>query len=170
MLPKTGRIHMEVPIGKEIDILELSVGEKYYGFQTNRFQINKSLPRFRGVFTEYWINDGNYDMLRFHHVYSDYGDMTTQIGSKEEHPVGLRLRIFEGDSSKQSYRYYKVSRFTEKEKKELYTRYILRKRRQYERGLTGSRASELYLPRDIVRHISLNYLTQKAVGCAGRWR
>jgi hypothetical protein len=78
------------------------------------------------------------------------------IGSPDEHPWGSYWRIF---NDRQSFRYYKICRFTKKEVKELTERCLLRERRQYERALTGTISSGLYLPRDIVREISLKYVT-----------
>ena len=84
--------------------------------------------------------------------------------------MGLYWRVFEPHCGKQSYKYYRVSQFTEAEKKELLERCILRERRQYERGLTGTTNKDMWLPRDLVREISLRYLTDSAIGCSGRWR
>jgi hypothetical protein len=53
---------------------------------------------------------------------------------------------------------------------ELVARCVLRERRQYERGLTGATDAGIWIPRDLVREISLKYLTDSKVGCAGRWR
>ena len=50
---------MEAPIGREIHILDLKQGEKYYAFST----INDN--RFRGVFTDYWKNTVGYKMVNF---------------------------------------------------------------------------------------------------------
>ena len=151
---------MQHPVGKEINILDLVPGEKYYAFATS---IATTIPKyFRGVFTEYWYNSVNYKMLRFHNAFESYGDgYTSYIGSPENYPLGLYYRIWE--TQPQSFTYYKVSRFTEAEKAELKARCILRERRQIERGLTGSTVNNLWLPRDLVREISLNYLTDKRI-------
>lgn len=146
---------MQHPIGEEISIRELVPGEKYYAFST--------ISQFRGVFTEYWTNIVNYPMVRFHYVvYNDIKGYSSYIGSPEEYPLGSYWRIWDGPRP-QSYKYYKVSRFTAKETAELKARCILRERRQIERGLTGSTANNLWFPRDLVREISLNYLTDKRI-------
>ena len=98
------------------------------------------------------------------------GKHVVTTGSQAECPHGLYLRIFEPENGKQSYSYYKISRFTDAQKNELFTRYVLYKRRQYERGLTGSTSNDKWFPRDIVREISLRYLTNDTVGCSGQWK
>ena len=153
---------MEHPIGPEVGIWDLIPGEQYYAFSTRREE------RFRGTFTEYYVNDAGYDMLRFHYTKSNESNgLTFQTGSPETHPKGSYWRIF---PDRQSFKYYKLSRLTQKEKKELITRIVLRERRQAERGLTGSTDKGIWIPRDVVREISLKYLTDPRVGCAGRWR
>lgn len=149
---------MQHPIGKEVDIRDLIPGERYYAFSTSQL----SSSSFVGTFTEYWVNTVGYSMLRFHYVNYKSKLYTGYIGSPEIHPHGSYWRIFE--DQRQSYRYYRVSRFTEKEKKELITRHTLRERRQYERGLTGSTPNDIWFPRDLVRHISLKYLTDPKIG------
>jgi len=153
---------MQEPIGKEIHILELKSGEKYYGFST------RNDSRFRGVFTDYWKNTVGYKIVHFHDGFYESSCFTQTYGSFEDFGIGLFWRVFE--IGHQSYKYYRVSRFTEAEKKELLERCILRERRQYERGLTGTTNKDKWLPRDLVREISLRYLTDFTVGCAGRWR
>ena len=146
---------MQEAIGKEVDIRNLIPGERYYAFST------RDSSNFVGIFTHYWTNTVGYSMLRFHYVNYKSKLYTGYIGSPEKHPHGSYWRIFE--DGQQSYRYYRVSRFTEKEKKELIIRYTLRERRQYERGLTGSTPNDLWFPRDLVRHISLKYLTDPKI-------
>jgi hypothetical protein len=142
---------MNIPLSPEVDIRELVPGERYYAVST------RDSSHFNGVFTEYYTNDAGYDMLRFHYTTYTYPDETVvNIGSPDEHPWGTYLRVF---NEHQSFRYCKISRFTKKEVKELTERCILRERRQYERALTGTISSGLYLPRDIVREISLKYVT-----------
>ena len=157
---------MEHPIGPEVGIWDLIPGEQYYAFSTRRQE------QFRGTFTEYYLNDAGYDMLRFHYsTYKDSSGNKFHTGSPEKHPKGSYWRIFSADGpTSQSFRYYKLSRLSLKEKKELNTRVVLRERRQIERGLTGSTDKGIWIPRDLVREISLKYLTDPQVGCAGRWR
>ena len=159
---------MERPIGPEVGIWDLIPGEQYYAFSTKR----GSGAQFRGTFTGYYMNEVGYDMLRFHYTtYKDSTGYTFYTGSPEKHPKGSYWRIFdERGSIPQSYNYYKLSSLTQKEKKELATRVVLRERRQIERGLTGSTDKGMWIPRDLVREISLKYLTDPKVGCAGRWR
>jgi hypothetical protein len=109
-------------------------------------------------------------MINFHNGFYKSSSFTQTYGSFQEFGMGIFWRVFEPHQGKQSYKYYQVSRFTEAEKKELLERCILRKRRQYERGLTGTTNKDMWLPRDLVREISLRYLTDSTVGCAGRWR
>jgi hypothetical protein len=144
---------MEYPLSNEVPITKLIPGEEYYAISAKSY--------FRGMFTEYWTNIVNYPMVRFNYVtYKDHTGYSYYIGSPQEYPWGSYWRIWDGE---QSYKYYKVSRFTKAETSELKTRCILRERRQIERGLTGSTASNLWLPRDLVREISLNYLTDKRI-------
>ena len=155
---------MEVPIGREIHILDLKQGENYYAFSTH----NDS--HFRGVFTDYWTNSVGYKMVHFNNGFYKSLSYSARYGPFEEFGMGLYWRVFEPHLGRQSYKYYRVSRFTEAEKKELLERCVLRERRQYERGLTGSTNKDMWLPRDLVREISLRYLTDSTVGCAGKWR
>jgi hypothetical protein len=159
---------MEYPIGPEVSIWNLIPGVEYYAFSQEICRTNKS--SFRGVFTEYYVNDGGYNMLRFHYTYfKEYSGRVSYIGSPEKCPWGSYWRIFD-ERDRQSYRYYKVSRFTEKEKKELQGRVVLRERRQYERGLTGSTPNGIWFPRDLVREISLKYLTDKKIAWPNKLR
>ena len=155
---------MEIPIGREIHILDLKQGENYYAFSTH----NDS--HFRGVFTDYWTNSVGYKMVHFNNGFYKSLSYSAIYGPFQEFGMGLYWRVFEPHLGRQSYTYYRVSRFTEAEKKELLERCILRERRQYERGLTGSTNKDMWLPRDLVREISLRYLTDSSVGCAQRWR
>ena len=155
---------MEVPIGREINILDLKQGENYYAFSTH----NDS--HFRGVFTDYWTNSVGYKMVHFNNGFYKSLSYSARYGPFEEFGMGLYWRVFEPHLGRQSYKYYRVSRFTEAEKKELLERCILRERRQYERGLTGTTNKDMWLPRDLVREISLRYLTDSRIGCAQRWR
>jgi hypothetical protein len=155
---------MEIPIGQEIHILDLKQGEKYYGFSTH----NDS--RFRGIFTDYWTNTVGYKMVNFHNGFYKSSSFTQTYGPFQEFGMGIFWRVFEPHQGDQSYTYYRVSQFTEAEKKELLERCILRERRQYERGLTGTTSKDMWLPRDLVREISLRYLTDSRIGCAQRWR
>lgn len=151
-------------VGPEVSIHNLVPGERYYAFARSR-----QTDYFRGTFTDYYVNPVGYPMVRFHNTITVYKDMVNYIGDPEKHPHGVYYRIWEG-AMPQSYRYYKVCRFTKQQEQELKTRCVLRERRQYERGLTGTTPTGVWLPRDIVREISLKYLTDKKVGCAGRWR
>jgi hypothetical protein len=108
-------------------------------------------------------------MIHFHSGFYKSVPYSSTYGPFQNFNLGLYWRVFE-PNYEQSYKYYRVSRFTEAEKKELLERCILRERRQYERGLTGSTNKGVWLPRDLVREISLRYLTDSKVGCAGRWR
>lgn len=158
--------HMEYPIGPEVSIWNLIPGVEYYAFSQEICKINKS--SFRGVFTDYYVNQAGYTMIRFHYThFKDSSGNKTYIGSPEKCSWGSYWRIFE-QSSRQSYRYYRVSRFTEKEKKEIEGRAVLRERRQYERGLTGSTPKGMWFPRDLVREISLKYLTDKKIAWSKR--
>ena len=165
---------MEQPIGPEVSIHNLVPGTRYYGFSMNHFAMFGG--RFRGKFTEYYINYAGYNMMRFHETrmttmgWGGVGKHVVTTGSQAECPHGLYLRIFEPENGKQSYSYYRISRFTDAQKNELFTRYVLYKRRQYERGLTGSTSNDKWFPRDIVREISLRYLTNDTVGCSGQWK
>jgi hypothetical protein len=150
---------MEVPCGSEVNIYDLVPGEEYYGFvNPPRYA---SAKHFRGRFVEYYRNSTGYLMIRFYPAIQEYYGEMLPIPSTN--PLGLYLRIFENGN--QSYRYYRASRFTAQQKKEIYERAILHERRQYERGLTGTKAitgttgEDIWLPRDIVREISLKYLT-----------
>jgi len=156
---------MQEAIGPEINILDLKPGEKYYGFFT-RGRDN----RFRGTFTDYWTNSVGYNMVHFHSGISYYKGKPIETGPFKEFSVGIYWRVFDAPDGYQSYKYYQVSRFTAAEKKELLERATLRERRQYERGLTGTTSKGVWLPRDLVREISLRYLTDSKIGCAGRWR
>jgi hypothetical protein len=158
---------------KGVNINNLVPGELYYARSIDsRARYSRPSSRFRGVFTGYWVNDIGYKMVRFHNVVyvEDERDYVTRIGSPEESPLGLWWRVWEDGQGQQSYAYYRVSRFSSNEMKELKTRCILHTRRQYERGLTGSTPDNKWFPRDVVREISLKYLTDSKIGCAGRWR
>lgn len=161
---------MEYPIGPEVSIHDLIPGTRYYAFSMNHF--GSFGGRFRGKFTEYYTNDVGYNMVRFNETRMTVmnGKQILTTGTFEECPHGLYLRIFDPPHGKQSYAYYKLSRFTDAQKKELFTRYILYQRRQYERGLTGSRPDDTWFPRDVVREISLRYLTNDKIGCSGKWK
>ena len=151
--------------GPEVSIWNLVPGEHYTAF-SNQSRFPRDFSQFSGVFTEYWTNDAGYSMVRFHYSkYTDTNGYQFTNGSPEEHPHGLYWRIFERDNPPQSYRYYKTSRFTQKEAKELSVRVLQRERRQYERGLTGSTPENYWFPRDLVREISLKYLTDSKIGC-----
>ena len=162
---------MQTPIGPPVEIRSLVPGKRYYGFSNSRFGPTSS-SRFRATFTEYFVNGAGYDMLRFH----DTTETTTNgvvyhVGSPTETPHGLFFRIWDPPTTcGQSFTYYNESRFDDAQKKELKARVILRERRQYERGLTGTRPDGKWFPRDLVREISLRYLTDDTVNCADRWR
>jgi predicted nucleotidyltransferase len=105
-------------------------------------------------------------MIRFYPAIQEYyGEM---LPIPATNPLGLYLRVFE--SGFQSYKYYRASRFTKKEKKEILERSVLYERRQYERGLTGSTPNNLWFPRDLVREISLKYLTNSKIAKRTGWR
>ena len=143
---------MEIPHGPEVSIYDLVLGEEYDGYSLeNRY----GAKRFRGRFVEYYRNVSGYLMIRFYPAIQEYyGEM---LSIPATNPLGFYLRVFENGN--QSYRYYRASRFTAKQKKEIFERAILHERRQYERGLTGSTPNDLWFPRDLVREISLKYLT-----------
>ena len=133
--------------GKEVDIRKLVIGEKYYAVSNC-----KEEEWFRGVFTEYWTNTSGYLMLRFRNSFFQYSCFSCYIGSREENIEGLYWRVFDRDDQ-QTFKYYNESKFTTVQKKELTTRYCLRERRQYERGLTGSTKLGVWIPRNIIRKI-----------------
>lgn len=151
---------MQNPIGEEVPINDLVPGEQYYAFNVRE----PHKWRFRSTFVKYWTmpNTGYKMTLFLGGIYDFDGDMRV-VGARNCYPHGLGLRVFEPRCGMQSYRYYKVARFDRRIKKELYERFIQHKRRQIERGLTGTRPSGLWLPRDIVREISLCYLSPKTV-------
>ena len=158
---------MQTPIGPPVDIRSLVPGRRYYGFSTPRFGPTSS-SRFRATFAEYFVNGAGYDMVRF------FDTTETTSGGDVYHadpPHGLFFRIWDPPTTcGQSFTYYNESRFDDAQKKELKARFILRQRRQYERGLTGTRPDGKWFPRDLVREISLRYLTDDTVNCANRWR
>ena len=119
------------PFQKEVSIQNLVQGEKYYAKHNT---INNMW--FRGVFSEYWINEVGFNMVRFHNTFYQACTIGLYVGSK-----------------KQYFKFYTESRFTTSEKKELSSRYLMRERRQYERSLTGSTKCGSRLPRVIVRKI-----------------
>jgi hypothetical protein len=165
---------MEQPIGPEVSIHDLVPGTRYYAFSFHLYRVTyvPAQVRFRGKFTEYYTNTAGYNMIRFHETRMTISpNQISTTGTQAECPRGLYLRIFEPHlNCGQSYGYYRVSRFTDSQKKELFTRYVLYKRRQYERGLTGSTPDNKWFPRDIVREISLRYLTNDTIGCVGQWK
>jgi len=145
------------PYSPEVDIHALIPGQQYYAISEQKNSY------FIGLFTDYYTNEVGYNMIRFHytHQYHENGYMN-YIDSPEKHPWGSYWRIFENPRS-QSYRFYRTVRFTNKEKKELMERRVQYERRNYERGLTGTTPQGVYLPRDLVREISLKYLTSFTV-------
>lgn len=145
---------MEVSHGPEVSIYDLVPGEEYDGYSEQSYYF-APMKRFRGRFVEYYRNSVGYLMIRFYPATQDwYGEMRP---FPDNNPQGLYLRVFE--TGIQSYKYYRTSRFTAKQKKEIQDRVVLHERRQYERGLTGTTPNDLWLPRDIVREITLKYLT-----------
>jgi len=149
-------VRMEVPHGPEVSIYELVPGEEYDAYTTGN---RHSAQRFRGRFVEYYRNSANYLMVRFYPAIQEYyGEM---LPIPATNPLGLYLRVFE--QSYQSYRYYRTSRFSRQQKKEMHERIVLRERRQYERGLTGSTPNNLWFPRGLVREITLKYLTDYSI-------
>jgi len=153
----------QVKVGPEVSIYKLVPGTEYYGFDNG----NVSRRRFRGIFVKYWINDPGYLMLMFSPAMQE-DDNGIMHEYPKSNPLGLYLRVFENSS--QSYTYYRTNRLSQEEKKELIERYVLFKRRQYERGLTGSTATNKWLPRDLVREISLKYLTPPQIACFNKYR
>ena len=148
---------MEVPHGSEVSIYDLIPGEEYDAYTTTSNR--HTAKRFRGRFVEYYRNSANYLMIRFYPAIQEYyGEM---LPIPATNPLGLYLRVFE--QSYQSYKYYRTSRFSSKEKKEMHDRVILYERRQYERGLTGSTPNNIWFPRGLVREITLKYLTDYSV-------
>ena len=146
---------MEVPHGPEASIYDLVPGEEYDAYSENSY----GAKRFRGRFVEYYRNSADYLMVRFYPAIQEYyGEM---LPIPATNPLGLYLRVFEHGN--QSYRYYRTSRFSAKEKKEIQVRTILHERREYERGLTGSTPNNLWFPRGLVREITLKYLTDYSV-------
>lgn len=148
----------------EVNIYNLVPGEEYCAFITRP---NREVGKyFRGTFVEYYRNSAGYQMIRFYPAIQEYyGEM---LPIPATNPLGLYLRVFE--SGFQSYKYYRASRFTKKEKKEILERSVLYERRQYERGLTGSTQNDLWFPRDLVREISLKYLTNSKIAKRTGWR
>jgi hypothetical protein len=145
---------------KEVEINSLISGEEYYCYSTGEFGNPNEF--FRGTFVRYWHNVANYKMMEFDKVFrKDSTSMTYVL---------INYRVFEPELGFQSFRFYPTSRFSRAEKKELLERYVLRERRQYERGLTGSTNKDVWLPRDLVREISLKYLTDWKIACRGHWR
>jgi len=162
---------MQTPIGPPVDIHDLVPGKRYYAFAAGAFAaILRS--RFRGTFGDYYVGRAsNYQMIRFHETVEVSSGVTHTIGTQQEAPWGLYLRVWEPECRcGQSYEYYNLCRFDDAQKKEIRDRYILRMRRQYERGLTGTCPDGKWLPRDLVREISLRYLTDEKVNCAKRWK
>ena len=146
---------MEVPHGPEVSIYDLVPGEEYDGYSENSY----GAKRFRGRLVEYYRNSANYLMVRFYPAIQEYyGEM---LPIPATNPLGLYLRVFENGN--QSYKYYRTSRFSAKEKKEIHDRVVLYERRQYERGLTGSTPNSLWFPRGLVREITLKYLTDYSI-------
>ena len=132
-----------LPFRKEVNIRNLVPGEKYYAIGRTEHEW------FRGIFTEYWTNISGYLMVQFHNSFYHTLKFSSYTGSCEEHITGLYWRVFD-QNIQQSFKYYNESLFTTTQKKELSSRYILRERRQYERGLTGSTKLGKWLPRNIV--------------------
>ena len=151
-------VRMELPNGHEVSIYDLVPGEEYDAY-TERSHYYSPMKRFRGRLVEYYRNSAGYLMIRFYPVIQDwYGTMRPLT---QDNPTGLYLRVFENGS--QSYKYYRTSRFTAEQKKEMYERVVLHERRQYERGLTGSTPNNLWFPRGLVREITLKYLTDYSI-------
>jgi len=142
---------------------ELIPGQIYYGFSSN--------DNIRATFTEYWRNGAGYLMARFHNGAYNMPALriSTKIQEIGEFPDGSSFRIWEGDPNI-GFRFYKACRFTPKEKAEIKMRLVLRSRRQYERGLTGTTPDGKWLPRDLVREIALRYLTDDRTGHVGQWK
>jgi hypothetical protein len=156
---------------KEVDIRKLVIGEKYYAFSVHSYhRYDRAKSTFRGTFMGYYSNSMGYLMVKFNNVCYREGTLTSYTGTPEESPGGLWWRVWEDHLAPQSYKYYKASRFSKFEVNEIKTRLVLRERRQYERGLTGSTPDNLWFPRDLVREISLKYLTDPTIGCNGQWR
>lgn len=130
---------------KEVPINNLVIGEKYYASGKNK-------EWFIGVFSEYWINTSGYLMVRFSNTFYYTSMFTIYIGSREQDIAGFYWRVFD-KYEQQSFKYYNNSLFTIVQKKELLDRYILRERRQYHIGLTGSTKLGKWLPYNIVREI-----------------
>jgi hypothetical protein len=148
---------MEIPHGPEVSIYELVPGEEYNAYSTRVKSV--SGKRFRGRLVGYYRNSANYLMVRFYPAIQEYyGEM---LSIPATNPLGLYWRVWE--AGPQSYKYYRTSRFSTKEKKEIHERAILHERRQYERGLTGSTPDNLWFPRGLVREITLKYLTDYSV-------
>ena len=84
-------IEMQQPVGEPVDIWSLIPGEKYYAFAVkNWLDVNVSPSYFRGVFTEYYVNIGNYNMLKFNYALSSYNNgFTTYVDSPEVEPHGV---------------------------------------------------------------------------------
>jgi hypothetical protein len=156
--------YMQTPIGPRVPAVKLVPGRRYYAFPLRRFSRHCG-ENFRGTFTEFFVNEPGYNMIRFHNV------RYTESGHEVTSATGLYLRIFEPNfECGDPYAFYEVSRFSDTQKKELDARFILRERRQYERGLTGTRPDGAWFPRDVVRELSLRYLTDQKVNCVKRWK
>ena len=136
-------------------------GMPYYALSTAMFQANP-LSQFRATFVEYWRNDAGYLMARFRS--SVRFEQRTVVNDEQS------WRIWEHDEEFQAFNFYKAYRFTPKEKAEIKTRLVLRQRRQYERGLTGTLSTGKWIPRDLIREISLRYLTDDRIGRVNQWK
>ena len=147
---------------------ELIPGQIYYGFFNSALD---GRPTYiRATFTEYWTNGAGYLMARFHNGSYNMPSLgvSSPIGAVGDFPDGSSFRLWDDNTGANNF--YKACRFTPKEKAEIKMRLVLRSRRQYERGLTGTTPDGKWLPRDLVREIALRYLTDDRAGHVGQWK
>ncbi len=78
---------MEKCNGEEVSILGLEQGEEYFAVSTSTL----TSSCFKGLFSEYWVNEAGYSMVRFHYsrVQHENCGYTSYIGSRETHPVRI---------------------------------------------------------------------------------
>jgi hypothetical protein len=119
---------------QEVNETKLIPGRIYRSLPIERFAL--SLEEMRGTFIEYYFNTAGYKMVRFRPAYVRIG----REGFKEYppfNPNGFISRIWQPPLP-QMRKYYKVSKFTPDEVKELKRRVRGRERREAQRGLMGS--------------------------------
>lgn len=118
---------------QEVNVYSLIPGTLYRSLPVRG---NTGLEEMRGTFVEYYTNQSGYSMVRFRPAY------VRMIGEDfREYPPfnrdGFISRIWPHPMS-QMRKFYKLSRFTPAEVKELKRRVRGRERREAQRGLMGS--------------------------------